>query len=105
MDADGKTLLYQSALSPVHIWTLQPAESGGDSKPRLLFQANSHNESDAQVSPDGRWVAYTTDESGKNRVDAREFPVPVRGMGVEASFIVVILYSPFFVSQCGLNSI
>ena len=72
---DGKTLLYESA-GTAHIWTLQPAGSGGDGKPRPLFEATSFNEGDAQVSPDGRWVAYTSDESGKNRVYVRPFAGP-----------------------------
>jgi len=50
--------------------------SGGDGKPRLLFEANSFNEADGQVPPDGHWVAYTSDESGKNRVCVRPFPGP-----------------------------
>jgi serine/threonine-protein kinase len=65
---DGTTLLYQSERSPVHIWALRPDESGGDGKPRLLFQATSFDDTDAQVSPDGRSVAYTSNDSGKNRV-------------------------------------
>jgi Tol biopolymer transport system component/predicted Ser/Thr protein kinase len=72
---DGKTLLYESTGS-AHIWTLHPPGSGGDGKPRLLFEAGSFNERDAQVSPDGRWVAYTSDESGKIRVYVRPFPGP-----------------------------
>ena len=50
--------------------------SGGDGKSRLLFEPSSFNERDAQVSPDGRWVAYTSDESGKNQVYTRPFPGP-----------------------------
>jgi serine/threonine-protein kinase len=72
---DGKTLLYEST-GPSRIWSLQPLASGGDGKPRLLFEATSFNERDAQVSPDGRSVAYTSDESGKNRVYVRPFPGP-----------------------------
>jgi serine/threonine-protein kinase len=72
---DGKTLLYET-FGSAHIWTLQPAVSGGDGKPRLRFEATSFSERDAQVSPDGRWVAYTSDESGKSRVYARPFPGP-----------------------------
>jgi Tol biopolymer transport system component len=72
---EGKTLLYHS-VGPAHIWKSQPAVSGGDGKPRLLFEETSFNERDAQVSPDGRWLAYTSDESGKNRVYVRPFPGP-----------------------------
>jgi Tol biopolymer transport system component len=62
--------LYNSG-SPAHIWTL-PVPRG---KPRP-FSDTAFNESLAQVSPDGRWVAYTSDESGKNQVYARPFPGP-----------------------------
>ncbi|HEV2198705.1 MAG TPA: protein kinase [Bryobacteraceae bacterium] len=73
---DGKTLLYEAHQGPARIWSLQPAVSRGDGKPRLLFEASSLNESDAQISPEGHWVAYTSDESGKNRVYVRPFPGP-----------------------------
>jgi serine/threonine-protein kinase len=71
---DGKILLYDSGASG-HIWTLMAPGSGGESKPRP-FLATSSTEVDAQVSPDGRWVVYTSDESGKNQVYARPFPGP-----------------------------
>jgi eukaryotic-like serine/threonine-protein kinase len=69
---DGKTLLYHSE-GLARIWVLPVP--GSDSKP-LPFSETSFKESDAQVSPDGRWVAYTSDESGKNQVYARPFPGP-----------------------------
>jgi serine/threonine-protein kinase len=31
-------------------------------------------ESNAEISPDGRWIAYQSDESGKNEVYGRPFP-------------------------------
>jgi Tol biopolymer transport system component len=70
---DGKTLLYQST-APSRNWALQPVYSGGNGKPRPVFETSSFNESEAQVSRDGRWVAYISDESGKNRVYVRPFP-------------------------------
>jgi Tol biopolymer transport system component len=71
---DGKMLLYHSQ-APARIWTLSVSVSGGGSKAKPLLET-AFNESDAQVSPDGRWLAYTSDESGKNRVYARPFPGP-----------------------------
>ncbi len=71
---DGEMLLYDSGASG-HIWTLPTPRSGGESKPRPFLET-AFTEIDAQVSPDGRWVAYTSDESGKNRVYARPFPGP-----------------------------
>ena len=55
---------------------LSGESDGRDEIDQVLFEATSFNESDAQVSPDGRWVAYTSDESGKNRVYVRPFPGP-----------------------------
>ena len=34
-----------------------------------------HREGNAQVSPDGRWVAYQSDESGRNEIYIRSFPI------------------------------
>jgi len=69
---DGKTLVYHPE-GLAHIWVLPV--TGSDSKPRP-FSETSFHESEAQVSPDARWVAYTSDESGKSQVYARPFPGP-----------------------------
>jgi Tol biopolymer transport system component len=45
----------------------------GDHKPFPFLQTQS-NEVDAQFSPDGRWVAYVSDESGTNQVYIAPFP-------------------------------
>jgi Tol biopolymer transport system component/predicted Ser/Thr protein kinase len=83
---DGKMLLYNSG-APAHIWTLQVPGSGGESKPQPVLET-SFNEVDAQVSPDGRWVAYTSDESGKNQVYARPFPGRPSGPGGKTSISI-----------------
>jgi len=72
---DGKTLLYTEGL-PAHIWTLPVLGSGSNTKPQPLFEATRFNERAARISPDGRWVAYVSDESGKNQVYVRPFPGP-----------------------------
>jgi serine/threonine-protein kinase len=68
---DGKTFLYSSG-SPSRIWAL-PVPGG---KPQPLFETTAANLSQTRVSPDGRWVAYTSDETGKNQVYARALPGP-----------------------------
>jgi serine/threonine-protein kinase len=73
--ADGKTLLYTST-GPARIWSFTLSGNGGDGKPRKLFETSAPNESEAQVSPDGHWVAYVSDESGRSQVYARPFPGP-----------------------------
>jgi len=78
---DGKTLiginssmLSESSSTPVQrsvdIAAL-PVE--GDGKVKLLLK-ESYSEIHPQVSADGRWMAYTSNESGKNEIYVRSFP-------------------------------
>jgi Tol biopolymer transport system component len=72
--ADGRFIIY-SALDPQtkpDIWAL-PLE--GDRKPLVLIQT-PFSETDGRVSPDGRWLAYTSDESGRSEVYVRPFLRP-----------------------------
>ena len=45
----------------------------GDRQPRPLFHG-PFNESQARVSPNGRWLAYVSDESGREEVYVVPFP-------------------------------
>jgi serine/threonine protein kinase len=69
---DGRFLLYQ-ALDPntgkFSLWAL-PLE--GDKKP-FLFLRTAFNDSQGQFSPDGRLVAYDSDESGRDEIYVRTF--------------------------------
>src|SRR6476620_11205308 len=47
----------------------------GDQTPKP-YVAGPFNESQGQFSPDGRWVAYTSDESGTNQIYLSPFPNP-----------------------------
>src|SRR5262249_15416912 len=40
------------------------------------YLAASINEREGRISPDGHWVAYTSDESGRNEVFVQSFPTP-----------------------------
>jgi eukaryotic-like serine/threonine-protein kinase len=70
---DGRFLLYtaqpQEASKKTSIWVL-PLE--GDEKPRTLLRTN-FNEQDGHFSPDGHWIAYTSDETGRNEIYVRAF--------------------------------
>jgi eukaryotic-like serine/threonine-protein kinase len=73
---DGRSLLFES-LAPAtktDIWIL-PMEGGG--KPEPLIQG-PFEEHDAIFSPDGKWIAYVSDESGREEVYLRPFPVGSR---------------------------
>jgi serine/threonine-protein kinase len=54
------------------LWVL-PME--GDRKPRVFLQT-PFQESSGQFSPDGRWIAYVSNESGRLEVYVRPFPGP-----------------------------
>jgi hypothetical protein len=53
------------------IWLL--SRQGGRWSGKALL-ASQNYEGDAQVSPDGRWIAYTSDETGRSEVYVRRFP-------------------------------
>jgi Tol biopolymer transport system component len=69
---DGKSLVY-GAIDPKtrsDVWQLPLS---GDHKAVPLLRT-PFNESHAQISPDSRWFAYYSDESGLNEVYVRPFP-------------------------------
>jgi eukaryotic-like serine/threonine-protein kinase len=71
---DGRMEIY-TEIDPKlgqDLWLL-PME--GDRKPRLFLQT-PFQEASGQISPDGHWVAYISDESGRNEVYVRPFPGP-----------------------------
>jgi Tol biopolymer transport system component len=73
---DGRFLLY-TEIDPktrADLWILaDPLNTTGDHKP-VKFLATEFNESMGQFSPDGRWIAYVSDESGQPEVYVRPFP-------------------------------
>jgi serine/threonine-protein kinase len=71
---DEKTLAFVQAAPATgwDIWTLS-LENGR--KPQAFLQT-PFNESDPAFSPDGRWVAYESDESGRVEVYVQPFPGP-----------------------------
>jgi Tol biopolymer transport system component len=71
--ADGRFLLYRR-LDPktsFDIWAL----SITDRKPFPVVKTD-HEERDAQFSPDGRWIAYQSNETGRFEIWLRPFPLP-----------------------------
>jgi serine/threonine-protein kinase len=66
---DGKTLIFNQGFT---IWTL---ELSGDGKSKIYLE-NSFLETGPRLSSDGRWLAYHSNESGRDEVYVRSFPVP-----------------------------
>jgi Tol biopolymer transport system component len=60
------------ATSNIELWTLPAA---GDRTP-VSFMKPAFGVSNGQFSPDGRWVAYASNESGKWEIAVSPFPGP-----------------------------
>ena len=71
---DGRTVLFTQR-SPETQNDLIAVPASGDRAP-VPYLHETFNEDLGRFSPDGRWVAYVSDESGSNDVYVRSFPVP-----------------------------
>jgi Tol biopolymer transport system component len=69
---DGRFLVLTVGASDV--WTM-PVGSEGQAQPLL---AESFAERGARISPDGRWLAYVSDETGRPEVSVRSLTGPAR---------------------------
>jgi Tol biopolymer transport system component/tRNA A-37 threonylcarbamoyl transferase component Bud32 len=69
---DGRFLLYSQsdAKTGIDLWVLPLM---GDRKPLVAAQT-PFNDMHGNFSPDGRWIAYTSDESGSNEAYVQPFP-------------------------------
>jgi eukaryotic-like serine/threonine-protein kinase len=70
--ADGRFILYQD-LAPKTNWDLWVLPLSGEQKPSPFLRTESV-EFQGRFSPDGKWVAYTSNESGTWQVYVRSFP-------------------------------
>jgi Tol biopolymer transport system component len=68
---DGQFLLY-FALDPKTKYGLWVLPLEGDKKP-FPFLQTEFNETNGHFSPDGHWVAYMSDESGRYEIYVRRF--------------------------------
>lgn len=67
---DGGRILFTEAKGSQDVWVLPMS---GDKKP-IPFLQTPFNESRARFSPDGRWIAYTSDEGGVLEIYVQPFP-------------------------------
>ena len=75
--SDGRFFLYSSvgAKGKSALWVLPLS---GDKKP-VAFLSTEFDEMRGRFSPDGRWVAYVSDESGRNEIYVRPFSLDSSG--------------------------
>ena len=85
---DGRFLLYTSVNGPTRldVWVLPLT---GERTPYPLIR-RAFDQAQAQFSPDGRWVAYVSNESGRQEVLARPF-APVSTSDAESAGESVIV--------------
>jgi len=69
---DGKSLLFRYSLLPHgEIWAL-PLDSGA--KPTQLLRSEAGDLSAPRIAPNGRWLAYNSNESGRTEVYLSPYP-------------------------------
>jgi len=83
--SDGKYVLFDridsQSKTKTDLWVLPMT---GERKP-FPFLETEFNESLGEFSPDGRWVAYVSNESGREEVYAVTFPTPGGRFQISAS--------------------
>jgi hypothetical protein len=77
---DGNLLVTEEAGPDRHDVLVQPKD-GSTARP---YAATSADETAARISPDGRWVAYTSDESGQAEVYLDAYPRPGRRVRISS---------------------
>ena len=72
---DGRFLLFEETAKPGnrHLWVL-PMEGTGERRP-VPFLRSEFDSRFGRFSPDGRWIAYQSNESTKDEIYVRSFPV------------------------------
>jgi Tol biopolymer transport system component len=78
--SDGRFLVYVEAApeTAADLWLLPMI---GEKKP-VSYLRTPFSETDAKVSPDGRWLAYVSNESGNNEIYVGSFPARERSWRV-----------------------
>jgi Tol biopolymer transport system component len=73
--SQGDLILFAAQDSQQGTWNLWTVQANGQEKPRPYLQT-PFNKGGAKLSPDGRWVAYHSAESGRNEVYVQSYPDP-----------------------------
>jgi eukaryotic-like serine/threonine-protein kinase len=63
--SDGRSLLYYNDLPPRNVWSLTFGDGETATAPVL---SSRFNEVAARFSPDGHWIAYQSNESGRDEI-------------------------------------
>ena len=72
--SDSKGLILQQRSPATKKWRLVLFRLDGTGGPKPLIEAQDANLTAAQLSPNGHWIAYQSDDSGKDEVYVSPFP-------------------------------
>jgi hypothetical protein len=89
---DGKIVLVtvDDAKTGWDVYTV----TAGPTTTATALLGERYNENDARVSPDGRWLAYVSDESGRPEVYAQAFPGLGRKVQISVAGGVEPIWNP-----------
>jgi len=76
---DGRFIIYQipGTKTGQDLWVApQPVEGESSDRKAFPYLQTEFDERHGRFSPDGRWVAYSSNESGRDEVYVQSFPVP-----------------------------
>jgi Tol biopolymer transport system component/predicted Ser/Thr protein kinase len=79
---DGRFLIYSNPANAYDVFALSNPRGGGERKAIPVASSETYSEMHGQVSPDSRWIAYDSNESGRFEVYVRPFP-PGDGRGAK----------------------
>ncbi|MEO7660276.1 MAG: protein kinase, partial [Pyrinomonadaceae bacterium] len=72
---DGKSILFNYCRNK-ETCTLRILSVEGERQSRPYLQTAPFHQYDGQISPDGKWVAYVSEESGRPEIFVQSFPEP-----------------------------
>jgi len=92
---DGRFILYREngPNTDYDVLALPLEKDGMPGKPIPVAQS-VFAERDAQFSPDGRWVAYESNESGRSDIYVQQFPAPKERITVSVNGGAQVRWSP-----------
>jgi eukaryotic-like serine/threonine-protein kinase len=75
MSWSGDRLVYWTTgpTTSGDIWSVSLGAGTGEKKPEPVLQTSA-DERNPQVSPDGKWIAYSSNETGRSEIYIRPFP-------------------------------
>lgn len=67
---DGRSLIYSPVATTSPVWLM---ERGVEADPIPIFEGK-HAEQDVRFSPDGKWISYESNETGRFEIYVQPFP-------------------------------